>query len=118
MSENFIIIYFDMGQGDSILIVCPDQRLVMIDCGSAKGLTEEEKDTIATEIREHTKENKGKLDALILTHPDKDHYNQVIDLLYERSITSNRKGKRSITRLDTVTIENVYFSAVATKKEK
>jgi beta-lactamase superfamily II metal-dependent hydrolase len=118
MSENFRIIYFDMGQGDSILIVCPDQRLVMIDCGSAKGLTEDEKDTIATEIREHTKINKAKLNALILTHPDKDHYNQVIDLLYERSITSDHGGKRSSKRLDTVTIENVYFSEVATETKK
>ena len=107
-----------MGQGDSILIVCPNQRLVMIDCGSAKGLTEDEKDAIAIEIREKTKVNREKLDALILTHPDKDHYNQVIGLLHERSFTSNRGGKRSITRLDAVTLENVYFSALPTKTKK
>jgi beta-lactamase superfamily II metal-dependent hydrolase len=116
MSEDFKIIYFDVGQGDTILIVCPDKRLVMIDCGSTKGLTESDKDAIATEIREHAKNNKAKLNALILTHPDKDHYNQVIALLHQRSITSNGGGKTS-TSLDTVTIENVYYSAVGTEEK-
>ena len=104
--ENFRIIYFDVGQGDTILVVCPDQKLVMIDCGSAKGLSSEEKYSIPAEIRRHTSRNNNKLDALILTHADKDHYNQVIQFLYTKSFMVD--GNK-IT-FDTVTCSDVYFS--------
>jgi len=104
--ENFRIIYFDVGQGDTILVVCPDLKLVMIDCGSAKGLGAEEKKSINAEIRQHASRNKNNLDALILTHCDKDHYNQVIQFLYT---SSYMQGDTEIT-LDTVTFSDVYFS--------
>jgi beta-lactamase superfamily II metal-dependent hydrolase len=104
--ENFRIVYFDVGQGDTILVVCPDLKLVMIDCGSAKGLGAEEKESINAEIRLHASRNKNNLDALILTHCDKDHYNQVIQFLYE---SWYMQGDTKIT-LDTVTFSDVYFS--------
>lgn len=106
MSETFKLVYYDVGQGDCILVVCPDDRLVMIDCGSSKGLTLDEKIDIAVDIRKFTNNNKGKLDALILTHPDKDHYNLVIQLLYERGYIE----KGTEYKLNTVTFEDVYFS--------
>ncbi len=106
MSENFRLIYYDVGQGDCILVVCPDDRLVMIDCGSSKGLTFDEKIDIAVDIRKFTNRNKGKLDALILTHPDKDHYNLVVQLLFKSSYIE----KGTEYTLDTVTFEDVYFS--------
>ena len=106
MSENFRLVYYDVGQGDCILVVCPDDRLVMIDCGSLKGLDPEEKIEIAIDIRKFTSRNDGKLDALILTHPDKDHYNLVIQLLFKSGYKEDGKE----FTLDTVTFEDVYFS--------
>lgn len=106
MTEWFKLVYYDVGQGDCILVVCPDNRLVMIDCGSSKGLTLDEKIDIAVDIRKFTNNNNGKLDALILTHPDKDHYNLVVQLLYQRSYVE----EETEYKLNTVTFEDVYFS--------
>ena len=108
--EDFKIVYYSVGQGDCILIVCPDQRVVMIDCGSSKGMNSDEKIDIAVDIRNHTDLNKSRLDALILTHPDKDHYNQVIAILNAFSYTPNSPGKRKTISLDKVVCRNVYFS--------
>ena len=106
MSEFFRLVYYDVGQGDCILVVCPDDRLVMIDCGSSKGLSVDEKIDIAVDIRKFTSRNNGKLDALILTHPDKDHYNLVVQLLFQSAYIKNETEYT----LDTVTFEDVYFS--------
>jgi len=106
MSEWFKIVYYDVGQGDCILVVCPDDRLVMIDCGSLKGLTVDEKIDVAVDIRKFTVRNNGKLDALILTHPDKDHYNLIVQLLSK--LTYRRDDITST--LDAVTFEDVFFS--------
>ena len=113
MAENFIIYYYYMGQGDCILIVCPDGRLVMIDCGSAKGLGIRNVDlllNVCTHVRKVTSKNKGKINTLILTHKDRDHYNQVKQIFTARTI---KEEDGSVTKLATVNIDNVYFSSPA-----
>lgn len=80
MSEEFAINYYYMGQGDCILIVCPNGQLVMIDCGSSKGVggnNDELLQDVRTDVREVAGQNRNKIDILILTHCDRDHFNQI-----------------------------------------
>ena len=103
-----------MGQGDCILIVCPNGKLVMIDCGSAKGIgSKANKDLlldVCTNVRKFTSKNKSKIDILILTHKDKDHYNQVYEIFQSRTITETNG---SVSNLSRVNIGHVYFSSPA-----
>ncbi len=111
MAEKFVINYYYMGQGDCILIVCPNGKLVMIDCGSAKGLYDNEDLLleVCTNVRKYTSKNNGKIDILILTHKDKDHYNQVMNIFLERSFLEEDEDD-----LPTVNVDTVYFSSPAT----
>ena len=111
MAEKFEIKYYYMGQGDCILIVCPNGKLVMIDCGSAKGLYDNEDLLldVCTNVRKYTSKNSGKIDILILTHKDKDHYNQVMNIFSERSFMDEDEDD-----LPKVNIDTVYFSSPAT----
>ncbi len=73
---EFGLTFLYMGQGDCTLIKCPDGRNIMIDCGSSRhdGDLEEIKDL----LRQKDAIEAGQdLDALIITHPDKDHVNQL-----------------------------------------
>ena len=110
MAEEFEIKYFDVGQGDCILIVCPDGKLVMIDCGSSKGLYAGSVEllNVCTGLREFTSKNNGKIDILILTHKDKDHYNQVYQVFTARTIV-----EETTQHLPRVDIDTVYFSSPA-----
>ena len=60
---NLTVIFFDVGQGDSALIITPDNKTVMIDCGEYEDAAD------YLELMNITS-----LDALIITHPDDDHY--------------------------------------------
>lgn len=111
MAEKFIIYYYYMGQGDCILVVCPNGKLVMIDCGSAKGLGTRNVDlllNVCTHVRKVTSKNQGKVNILILTHKDRDHYNQVKQVFTARTIT---EPDGSTKQLSTVNIDDVYFSS-------
>ncbi|MBN2111586.1 MBL fold metallo-hydrolase, partial [Candidatus Woesearchaeota archaeon] len=61
-SGNLTAIFFDVGQGDSALIITPDSRKILVDCG--------EYDDAARYLGIM---NITKLDVLIITHPDSDH---------------------------------------------
>jgi beta-lactamase superfamily II metal-dependent hydrolase len=78
---NLYITFFSMGQGDCTLITCPNGKTVMVDCGTARW-----EDTSLQEVRDEVYsdnflKNYNKVDALIFTHPDKDHYNQLYQVL-------------------------------------
>ena len=111
MSEEFKIHYYYMGQGDCILIVCPNGKLVMIDCGSSKGLGANNEDLllkVCTDLRALTRKNGNKIDILILTHRDKDHYNQVVQIFSDRSIQQDDGSSKNI---GVVNIGSVYYSS-------
>lgn len=107
MAEKFVIKYFDMGQGDCILIVCPNGKLVVIDCGSSKGLPQDSPELlkVCTSIRKYTSQNKRKVNILILTHKDRDHYNQVKNIFLKRTFTDGSDD------LHKISIGTVYFSS-------
>lgn len=80
------IIFMDAGQGDCTLIVHPDNSLVLVDCGCKKN-----KDIVYGEITTLLDRFLGKkgntLKALVLTHPDGDHYNLVKPLIVDNDVT-------------------------------
>lgn len=84
--------FVDMGQGDCTLISCPNNRLYVIDCGSSGGLQEEPFNAAKALVRDWAD---GKSVYMVMTHPDKDHYNQFIKLL---------------TTDPAVSVSSIYFS--------
>lgn len=81
--KNLSVIFFDVGQGDSAMIITPGNKKILIDCG-------EHKDTAlylqAMNITE--------IDVLIITHPDADHAGGCDDVKEVAAI------KKTITNTD------------------
>lgn len=69
------VIFMDAGQGDCTLVLFPDgQTNWLIDCGSIKNgqvVIPQILEVLARELQPRG----NKIDCLILTHPDQDHYN-------------------------------------------
>ena len=80
------IIFMDAGQGDCTLIVHPDNSLVLVDCGCKKN-----KDIVSGEIStvlsRFLSKTGNRLKALVLTHPDGDHYNLIKALIIDNGVT-------------------------------
>jgi beta-lactamase superfamily II metal-dependent hydrolase len=79
------IVFIQMGQGDCAMITTPEGKSILVDCGTTA--TEEASDAIYNaRIRDiicgpKFMKNKNKLDMLILTHPDRDHYAKIKAIL-------------------------------------
>lgn len=68
--ETLKAIFFDVGQGDSLLLLTPDSKSILIDAG---------KDiSAASKLGEYLSGNI--IDLLIITHPDTDHIAGVFDI--------------------------------------
>ena len=77
---NLTVHFFDVGQGDAILVESPDSRSMLIDCGpesAAATLVESLKSLSVTTI-----------DILIATHPDSDHIGGADEILAAFDIQS------------------------------
>ncbi len=74
------IAYIDMGQGDCTIISLPNNRVVVVDCGSSAALDEDIFEKAQQLLASWAK---GKSIDVILTHPDKDHYNKIRRLVSE-----------------------------------
>lgn len=61
--KNLTVVFFDVGQGDSSLILTPEGKTILIDCGEHEDAAE------YLEIMNITK-----IDALLVTHEHRDHY--------------------------------------------
>jgi beta-lactamase superfamily II metal-dependent hydrolase len=85
----FQVIFMDAGQGDATLIVYPDNTLTLVDCGSKKN-----KNIVSTEIavvlNRFLTDTGKRLKALVLTHPDGDHYNLVKPLIIDQGVAVDR----------------------------
>lgn len=70
--------FMDVGQGDAIYIEFPDGTNMLVDFGSTKNKTLTGEDALAY-FQKHTRfANTGQtLDYLVLTHGDRDHYNNI-----------------------------------------
>lgn len=80
------VLFLDAGQGDCTLIVHPDNSLVLVDCGCKKN-----KQIVLSEVRDVLTRALSKtgnhLKALVLSHPDGDHYNLVNELIVSKGVT-------------------------------
>lgn len=112
-AEEIRITFLFMGQGDCVLISCPDGKRILVDCGSTGGLSD------TAWLRAHMMlrsddgvAKRGGLDALILTHPDLDHCNQIAGMLLGAKIEATTLDGVKVEAQTTATIpvNDVYFS--------
>ncbi len=122
MAAEFKFVFVAIGQGDFCMVRCPDGKIVVIDCGrTSQGLGQTTwVDETAILLRDGSWAggNNNKVDALILTHPDADHYNQVVNLfnkiewvgdlyLPSREITLSKPVVNALS-IDKIYISNAY----------
>ena len=72
-SQNLKIIFLNVGQGDAILIRTPKNQNILIDGGPDKG--------IIYKLNQYLPFYERKIDLAILTHPDPDHLNGLVEVL-------------------------------------
>lgn len=91
-SKNVTIYYFDVGQGDSTLIITPDNESILIDAGN---------NNKANLVVNYLKDLKiKKLNYIIATHPDADHVGGLdvvidsfdVDNVYAPNVTHTTKS--------------------------
>ncbi|HXG07925.1 MAG TPA: lamin tail domain-containing protein [Nitrososphaera sp.] len=71
--QNLTIIFIDVGQGDSILIIFPNSKTMLIDGGEHIS-----SDKVLATIRDH---GLNRLDVIVATHPHADHIGGLIDVI-------------------------------------
>jgi len=75
---DLIVKFLNVGQGDSILIQTPSRRTVLIDGGPAT--------TVLERLGEESSFWQKKIDLIVLTHPDLDHLEGLIEILQRYQI--------------------------------
>ncbi|MBI5512875.1 MAG: MBL fold metallo-hydrolase [Deltaproteobacteria bacterium] len=79
---DLIIQFLDVGQGDGTFIQFPNGKTMLVDLGSTKNKRLTQNDIHGYFEKHQTVFRKsGRLDYLVLTHPDRDHYNMVESFL-------------------------------------
>ena len=78
----------DIGQGDFLVLILPDGKEMLVDCGSTSGGTKE------TALNYLSSVIDGHLDYLVLTHSDQDHVEYMDDVL------------------DSFDVDNIYMPAL------
>jgi competence protein ComEC len=79
--RSLTITMFDVGQGESILIITPSNNTIMIDCGSEKG--DPAKNIIIPYLRKNGFDH---IDNLLVTHAHQDHISGLRTLINELKI--------------------------------
>ncbi|MEW9552242.1 ComEC/Rec2 family competence protein [Nonomuraea sp. NPDC050783] len=86
---TFRLTHLRMGAGDCTIMCTPEGRVVLVDCGTNDSeQAPADFAAMAADVLE-SKEyllNYPRIDVVILTHPDKDHYNQLAQLLPQTAI--------------------------------
>ena len=72
-SQNLTIAFIDVGQGDSILVILPDTKTLLIDGGEG-----ESSGKVLATLREH---GLNYIDIVVATHPHADHIGGLIDVI-------------------------------------
>lgn len=73
--------FIDVGQGDCILILFPDGKDMLIDCGNANASSSSNALWTSTITYINTYVTDGQLDYFMITHSDKDHVSFADDIL-------------------------------------
>lgn len=74
--------FLDVGHGEAILVMCPNGRSLLYDIGSM-GDGRRAARAVQAQLRER---GAGRIDALVISHADADHYNGGIDLVSQTPI--------------------------------
>jgi beta-lactamase superfamily II metal-dependent hydrolase len=86
--ESLLEIYIiDVGQGDGVLLKTPDEKWHLIDAGveNAKQMTKKgAANFVRWKFLEDLREEKVRLENVVLTHPDADHFGGLLDLFSGR----------------------------------
>lgn len=72
-SQNLTIAFIDVGQGDSILVILPNTKTLLIDGGEREGSGK----VLAT-LQEH---GLSRIDVAVATHPHADHIGGLVDVI-------------------------------------
>lgn len=112
-AERFELVFIYMGQGDCTLIRCPDGQVVVVDCGSKAYL--EDEPFVRAQLLLRSKAWAGtekKVHSLILTHPDRDHYNRLGEFFWGTKFKEpfDIDGKSYSTIEPPIGVERVYLS--------
>jgi len=79
-TENLKIIFLDVGQGDAILLKTAEGQNVLVDGGPDK--------SIIYKLDQYIPFYQRNIDLMILTHPDPDHLNGLIEVLKRYQVRS------------------------------
>ena len=76
----FFFYFVAIGQGNCCLVRCPDGRVVVVDCGQTANPFGDPAWPLEGQLvlREWVRDRGNTADALVLTHSDADHHNQVV----------------------------------------
>ncbi len=118
MAATFSFNFIEMGQGDCCMVRCPDGRVVLVDCGRTANAYGDLRPFEAAKVGIRGKRYAGgqgdRVAALILTHPDADHHNRVLDLLYKTSLSEdvevNGTAYKAGQKLGALTVGDIYIS--------
>jgi competence protein ComEC len=72
-SQNLTIVFIDVGQGDSILLLLPNAKSILIDGGERQS-----SEQVLATLMEH---NVSRIDVMVATHPHADHIGGLIDVI-------------------------------------
>lgn len=77
---NLEVHFMDVGQGDSTLVLCPNGKTLLIDAGNIGN-----KEQVGIELRDYLLEQlphtQARIDTVVVTHPDRDHFNLLSEVL-------------------------------------
>ena len=79
------VVFLDVGQGDAALISLPNGRHVLVDAGLRDAYSDQGLRTVLPHLRRY---GIRKLDAVIVTHADADHYGGVFSVMEEVEVGS------------------------------
>lgn len=82
MTAKFEFVFVAMGQGDCCMVRCPNGKVIVVDCGSTGNPYANPNWIVEAEILLRDQHwaggNGNRIHALVLTHPDQDHNNKVV----------------------------------------
>lgn len=120
---SFRFLFKSMGKGDCTLITCPDGKHILIDCGvrgyetdtTLTGQTVDQDYLINDTLKgryglNHPGTDRNRLHALVLTHPDEDHYNYVYSLLNKSSFNIGTSNNYRTVKYPEISVDSVYYS--------